>query len=207
MPCVKIGKERNTLTLNPFANAPTHFREVTIDRGCRLDTILMPLLTNFLCVTGLPQIEATTQSETLKIFNQIFQHANNQISDIHMPAPGSKSMFCFIKFHHYSYMVEFLEKHRPAGKFKIYEAHEIFEWFAKGAPTLPELEQPFTVIKRAIALPYKGLNPTLKCIKEAHASLSTSIPHKQEAIAQAKSQALVEICLQVFSDKLIVSKA
>jgi len=69
VPCVKIGKERNCLTLNPFANPPTSFGEANLDRGCRLDTILMPLLTNFLCVTGLPQIEANTQSETLKILN------------------------------------------------------------------------------------------------------------------------------------------
>lgn len=77
VPCVKIGKERNCLTLNPYANPPSVFAEAALDRGCRLDTILMPLLTNFLCVTGLPQIEAKSQSETLKILNQIFQHPNN----------------------------------------------------------------------------------------------------------------------------------
>lgn len=72
VPCVKIGKERNCLTLNPFANPPSLFAEAGLDRSCRLDTILMPLITNFLCVTGLPSIEAKSQSETLKILNQIF---------------------------------------------------------------------------------------------------------------------------------------
>ena len=57
-----------------------------------------------------------------------------------MPAPGSKVMFCFIKFHHYSYMAEFLDKHRPAGKFKIYEAHEIFEWFVNEKPPSSDLD-------------------------------------------------------------------
>jgi hypothetical protein len=54
VPCVKIGKERNCLTLNPFAQMPPNFIESQLDMNCRLDTILMPLLTNFLCVTGLP---------------------------------------------------------------------------------------------------------------------------------------------------------
>lgn len=205
VPCVKIGKERNCLTLNPFANAPTHFGEANQDRGCQLDTILMPLLTNFVCVTGLPSIEAKSQSETLKILNQIFQHSNNQISDIHMPAPGSKVMFCFIKFHHYSYMAEFLEKHRPAGKFKIYEAHEIFDWFVKGEPSSEDLEQPFALIKKAIALPLKSLSSALSSISEAHIKLNENI---EQVVGQSpkNGSSQVSIGVQVYSDKLIVSK-
>ncbi len=81
-----------------------------------------------------------------------------------MPAPGSKVMFCFIKFHHYSYMAEFLDKHRPAGKFKIFEAYEIFEWFVNDKPPSSDLDQPFAVIKKAIGLPLKSLTATLECI-------------------------------------------
>jgi hypothetical protein len=91
-----------------------------------------------------------------------------------MPAPGSKVMFCFIKFHHYSYMAEFLDRHRPSGKFKLFEAHEIFDWFVQGKPPTEELEQPFTVIKRAISLPLKTLPSVLACINETYDSLATS---------------------------------
>lgn len=88
-----------------------------------------------------------------------------------MAAPGSKNMFCFIKFHHYTHMVDFLDRHRPAGKFKIYEAHEIFEWFLSEKPPNAELEQPFAVIKKAIALSSKSLTSTIACITESYSKL------------------------------------
>ena len=42
-----------------------------------------------------------------------------------MPELGSGNMFCLIKFHHYTYMVEFLHKHKSStstNKFQIFEA-------------------------------------------------------------------------------------
>lgn len=52
-----------------------------------------------------------------------------------MPELGANKMFCLIKFHHHTYMVEFLHKHKystgknASHKFEIYEAHQIIDWF------------------------------------------------------------------------------
>lgn len=49
-----------------------------------------------------------------------------------MPELGQNNMFCLIKFHHYSFMVEFLHKHKSAkseNKFEIFEAPQILDWF------------------------------------------------------------------------------
>ncbi len=68
-----------------------------------------------------------------------------------MPEPGSADMFCFIKFHHWMYMCEFLEKHKN-GSFEIFEAHQIVEWFKNGVPS-EKMTRPFNIIKKAISLP------------------------------------------------------
>lgn len=54
IPCVKIGHERNTLTLNPFASPPPDLKEFIVDRSNQIETLLMPFLQNTLCVTNLP---------------------------------------------------------------------------------------------------------------------------------------------------------
>ena len=55
-------------------------------------------------------------------------------------------MYCFIKFHHYTAMTEFIERHQS--KFEIHEAHDILEWFINKEATLqnPALKGPFQVI-------------------------------------------------------------
>ena len=44
-----------------------------------------------------------------------------------MPELGADKMFCLIKFHHHTFMVEFLHKHKYSKssphKFEIFEAH------------------------------------------------------------------------------------
>jgi len=184
IPCIKIGKEKNCLSLNPFARQPSSFYEASVDRTSSLDTLLMPHLENSLCVTNLPQIEAKSEEETAKVLNQLFQHSQTNISAIHMPEPGSENMFCFIKFHHYTNMVEFLEKHRPSGKFQIYEAHQILEWFIQDATDKAEpeldggvprdLKAAFQVIKKAISIPVgRDAGQLLEMLKTAYASLNT----------------------------------
>ena len=49
-----------------------------------------------------------------------------------MPELGNSNMFCLIKFHHHSYMVEFLHKHKSSqnpNKFEIFGASQILSWF------------------------------------------------------------------------------
>ena len=60
-----------------------------------------------------------------------------------MPELDIPQMFCFIKFHHFTAMTEFIEKHKS--KFEIHEAHEILEWFINKEETLknPDLTGPF----------------------------------------------------------------
>ena len=54
IPCVKIGTERNTLTLNPFVKLPPGSYEDQVDRTTHLERFLMPHLQNSLCITELP---------------------------------------------------------------------------------------------------------------------------------------------------------
>lgn len=54
IPCVKIGHERNVISLNPFAAPPAELLESAVDRTNSIETLLMPLLQNTLCVTNLP---------------------------------------------------------------------------------------------------------------------------------------------------------
>ena len=72
IPCVKIGVEKNTLTLNPFPREPMPFLEAQKDCSDRLDTLLMPHLNNGLCVTNLPLIEPKSREETGKMLTQLF---------------------------------------------------------------------------------------------------------------------------------------
>lgn len=56
IPCVKIEKEKNKLTLNPFAREPSDFYEKEFDRKFHLKKFLIPHLHNMVCVTNLPQM-------------------------------------------------------------------------------------------------------------------------------------------------------
>jgi hypothetical protein len=101
--------------LNPFAKEPQSFAEGNfVDRTHRLDTLLMPHLTNMICVTNLslPQAgDQKTKEEVAVAINALFQYPQSNISAIYVSEPGAAFMSCFIKFHHYTYMVEFIEKH------------------------------------------------------------------------------------------------
>lgn len=54
VPCVRISKEGNSVSLNPFAKEPTNFYEFHRDRFNQIDSLLMPLLQNSICVAKLP---------------------------------------------------------------------------------------------------------------------------------------------------------
>jgi len=56
VPCVRIGQEGNSVSLNPFAKEPAAFFEFRRDRHTKIDSLLMPLLQNSICVANLPQI-------------------------------------------------------------------------------------------------------------------------------------------------------
>ena len=85
---------------------------------------------------------------------KLFKHSYSNIVNVDSPPLGTPNMFVFIRFHHYTYMVEFLEKHRsPDVEFKIHEAHEILEWFKNQADASPEVRLYLDVIKQSIKLP------------------------------------------------------
>lgn len=124
IPCVKIGHERNVVTLNPFAVPPVEITDSEVDRSSAIETLLMPLLQNTLCVTNLPQIPNSSKDEAEKALRKLFKHSYSNIVNVDSPPLGTPNMFVFIRFHHYSFMVEFLEKHLiPDVEFKIHEAH------------------------------------------------------------------------------------
>ena len=69
-----------------------------------------------------------------------------------MPELGTDNMFCIIKFHHYSYMVEFLHKHtssKSPNKFEIYEAHQILSWF-KQEKLENDKKEYFELVKKSL---------------------------------------------------------
>lgn len=44
VPCIRISKEGNTISLNPFAKEPANFHEFNRDKFRQIDQLLMPLL-------------------------------------------------------------------------------------------------------------------------------------------------------------------
>lgn len=130
IPCVKIGHERNVVSLNPFTKPPAELADLAIDRSSSIETLLMPLLQNTLCVTNLPQIPDSSKDEAEKALKKLFKHSYSNIVKFDSPPLGTANMFVFIRFHHYTHMAEFLEKHRlPDVVFKIHETNEILDWF------------------------------------------------------------------------------
>ena len=67
-----------------------------------------------------------------------------------MPELGSQNLFCLIKFHHHSSMVEFLHKHsKSKSAFEIYDATQILQWFEQ--ETLPsEVQACFNLVKKGL---------------------------------------------------------
>ena len=93
----------------------------------------MPHLTNMIAVTNLTMMKhCKTKEEAASIIHKLFQYGQTNINTIYLSPPGTEATACFIKFHHYTYMVEFLEKIGPNAEkveYKIHKSHEIFEWF------------------------------------------------------------------------------
>ena len=161
VPCVRISQEGNCVSLNPFAKEPANFYEFHRDRNMQVDSLLMPILQNSICVANLPQIQASTVEESVNVLTQLFAHSSANISQIHMPELGSDNMFCLIKFHHYTYMVEFLHKHKNAkspNAFEIFEAHQILSWFKRkpDEPLDPKISEYFSLVKKGLLKVIEG---------------------------------------------------
>jgi hypothetical protein len=136
----------------------------------------MPLLQNSICVTKLPPIQASTVEETVNVLTQLFSHSQSNISQIHMPELGTSNMFCLIKFHHHSYMVEFLHKHKSSqnpSKFEIFGASQILSWFQ--TKTLPsEIQEYFHLVKKGLLkISEETQERAIQAIKAAKAKLES----------------------------------
>jgi len=55
VPCVKISTEGNKVVLNPFAREPSDFYEKEFDKKLTMKKLVMPYLTNLICVSELPK--------------------------------------------------------------------------------------------------------------------------------------------------------
>ena len=174
----------------------------------------MPLLQNSICVAKLPQIQASSVEETVNGLTQLFAHSSSNISQIHMPELGTDNMFCLIKFHHYSYMVEFLHKHKSSkgpNKFEIYEAHQILSWFEQ--ETLEEDKQEyFNLVKKGLLkMAEKTAEEATEAIKDSKIRLEQLSREAQpaglpQALARAEPSS-IQITQQVFTDKLLITKS
>jgi len=69
------------VSLNPFAREPSSFSELTfVDRTQRLDTLLMPHLTNMIAVTNLKMMkQCKTREEAAVTINKLFQYPQTNI--------------------------------------------------------------------------------------------------------------------------------
>jgi len=126
IPAIKISRERNHAILNPFPYIPLDFTEDASDRNFEYSKLLIPHLFNTICVTGLPRMsaESSVAVDQLKKFLHL---SNNQLSKITLyktlagqdsveGASGSNETLCFLKFHNYEMMHDFIELDRQKGK-------------------------------------------------------------------------------------------
>ena len=101
-----------------------------------------------------------------------------------MPELGSNNMFCLIKFHHYTYMVEFLHKHKSEkgpNKFEIFEAHQILSWF-KEESLDSEKQEYFDLVKKGLLkITEQTQDKAIEAIKEAKSRLEQSASDDQGA--------------------------
>lgn len=98
-----------------------------------------------------------------------------------MPELGADNMFCLIKFHHYTYMVEFLHKHKGSqgnNKFEIFEAHQILSWFKQEEPLDKSVQEYFDLVK-------KGLLKVTVATQEEAVEALVSAKSSLEALADA----------------------
>ena len=119
IPSIKIARERNRAILNPFPYIPEDFSTTSRNiRSFNFSKLLIPHLFNTICVTGLPKI-STESKQAVDQLKNLLHLSNNQLSKItmfktqadKMPLPNNE-MLCFLKFHNYEMMYDFIHYHR-----------------------------------------------------------------------------------------------
>ena len=117
IPSIKIGRERNRAILNPFPYVPTDFTEDRSERNFYYSKLLIPHLFNTICVTGLPKV-STESKQAVDELKNLLHLSNNQLNKITLfKTQGNKhlpenEMLCFLKFHNYEMMFDFIDYHR-----------------------------------------------------------------------------------------------
>ena len=117
IPSIKIGRERNKAILNPYPYIPLDFIESSSERNFDFSKLLIPHLFNTICVTGLPKV-STESKQAVDQLKNLLHLSNNQLSKITLfktqgnrPLPDNE-MLCFLKFHNYEMMQDFIDYHR-----------------------------------------------------------------------------------------------
>jgi len=121
IPAIKIGRVRNRAILNPFPYVPIDFFEDCTDRQFDFSKLLIPHLFNTICVTGLPKV-STESKQAVDQLKNLLHLSNNQLNKITLfktqgnkPLPDNE-MLCFLKFHNYEMMIDFIDYHRSNQK-------------------------------------------------------------------------------------------